>query len=60
MLRFQRDESSLERELAPVTLDVHVAICRGHQNSNGHETDYVTTEIDLIVAIEATPGGRVG
>jgi hypothetical protein len=60
MLRIQRDESPLERELAPVTRGIHVVVCRGHQNSNGHETSYITTKVDFIVVIKESPGGREG
>ena len=60
MLRIQRDKSPLERELAPVTHGLHVVVCRGSQNSNGHETSYLTTKIDLIVFVKESPGGREG
>ena len=58
MLRIQRDESPLERELAPVTHSFSVVVCPGHQNSDGHDTGYITTKIDLIIFIKGTAGGR--
>lgn len=60
MLRLQRDESTLEWELAPVTHGLHVIVCGKDQNWNGHETSHITTKIDLVVVIEGAPGGRVG
>lgn len=56
MLRIQRDESPTDRELGPVTHGIHVVVCRGRQNMNGHETSYITTKIDFIVFDKGPPG----
>jgi hypothetical protein len=35
-------------------------VCRGRQNSNGHETSHFTTKINLVVVIKGSSGGREG